>query len=130
MKTILLVEDSGPTLEVIKRVLVDLGGYTVLEAHSAKDALRICDQHPKPIHLLLCDMMLRDGTGKHVAQRARAFRPELQVLFISGWPQEYLAAKRLLEPYDELLQKPLLPAMLLDAVHAALNPAAVSWPAA
>src|SRR5439155_3628521 len=83
-ETVLLTEDDPVVGELIARVLTPLG-YTVLPARNAGEALQICAEYAEPIHLLLCDVVLPQMTGRELARRLTALRPELRVLFISGY---------------------------------------------
>ncbi|WP_447972091.1 response regulator [Nitrospira sp. Kam-Ns4a] len=83
-ETILLAEDERPVRELIAQVL-RAAGYVVLCASDGKAALELCRSHPGPIHLLLSDMAMPGMTGDELAVRARALRPELRLLLMSGF---------------------------------------------
>ncbi len=103
--TLLLVEDDRSLLEVVKEEL-EQGGYTVLAATSGPEALALAYQHRGPIDLLLTDVVMPEMSGHELRRRLSMERPDLRVLFLSGYPPEYLARKGLETDPDLLLAKP------------------------
>src|SRR5262249_47368507 len=89
-ETILLVEDDPRVLALARRRLV-MYGYTVLEATHPEEALRICQEHEGPIHLLLTDVVLPVMTGVELRERSARLRPEMKALFMSGYSSAALA---------------------------------------
>lgn len=83
-ETILIVDDEPFVREQVRRVLEPCG-YAILTAASAEDALSIGEAHRGPIHLLLTDVIMPDLRGPELAQRLRRLRPEIRVLFVSGF---------------------------------------------
>jgi two-component system, cell cycle sensor histidine kinase and response regulator CckA len=83
-KTILLAEDDVTTLLVLRRMLERLG-YTVLIADDGAKALKVYEQHRDHIDLLLTDVTMPGLSGPRLAERVRTSRPEIPVLFISGF---------------------------------------------
>ncbi len=119
-ETILLVEDSDPVRHLVSRTL-EKNGYTVLSAESSTAALRHCNRHPGPIHLLLADVVLPKTRGPETARRAAEIRPGLPVMFMSGFTDETLEAHGV-DPSEEiLLEKPFTPAELLITIRAKLD---------
>jgi CheY-like chemotaxis protein len=86
-KTILLVDDDKAILQVLRRMLQQ-HGYTVLFAADGDTALKLFRLHAHPIDLLLCDIVMPHVSGPQLAERLRAIRPTIPVLFISGLMQE------------------------------------------
>ncbi len=86
-ETILLVEDEDVVRLVACKIL-QRSGYTVLEARDASEALKICEQHQDPIHLLLTDLVMPGMNGRELAKRLSSWRPELKVLFMSGYAED------------------------------------------
>jgi len=85
--TVLLVEDDSAVRESMRRIL-EQEGYGVLQARNAGDALTACRNHSGTIELLISDVLLPGMGGHQVAQRVRQLRPEIRVLFISGYHRQ------------------------------------------
>jgi len=101
--TLLLVEDDSD-LRYLEQAALEMDGYTVLAAHDGPEALRIAEQHAGPIGLLITDLIIPGIGGQGLARRLRATRPELKVLYVSGYAdQKTLAAH---DPGVPLLRKP------------------------
>lgn len=103
--TVLLVDDDSSLRAPIRRSLV-LAGFTVLEASSAEEALAVCKRHKGRIHLLLTDMVLPKMNGIELAGRLEALRPEINVLFMSGYTGHAVLANGVLDPDKNFIQKP------------------------
>ncbi|MEU8234117.1 PAS domain S-box protein [Actinoplanes sp. NPDC048967] len=132
--TILLVEDEEALRVATGRILTR-AGYEVLVADGGPAALRIAQQHPAPIHLLLTDVIMPKMMGNEVAARVQALRPGLPVLYMSGYAQPVLTENGTLPPGVLIIEKPFTRRDLLDCVHARLrhataeaDPAAASSP--
>ena len=113
---VLLVEDERAVAELTRRTL-EFGGYTVLVANSGNEALSILDELTEPIDLLLTDVVMPDMRGTVLAKRVREARPDMRIMFVSGYPgpldEEFTHAR--------LLAKPFSPADLLRQVGEALR---------
>lgn len=88
-ETILLVDDEPQVVEIIREMLLR-EGYTVLGAADSEEALQIGGDDGKPIDLLLTDMVMPQLNGRVLADRLRAARPGLKVLYMSGFMKEAL----------------------------------------
>ena len=110
-ETILLVEDEEMVRKLICRVLSE-SGYNVLEADSGEEALRVC-QTNADIHLVVTDVVMPGMDGRELAQQLRAMRPEIKIIYVSGYA-DVLSGPGELEPF---LQKPFAPDAILDKVH-------------
>ena len=119
-ETVLVVEDEQPVRELVQRSLRPLG-YTVLTAGNGLDALAFADRYSGPIHLLLSDVVMPQMSGPDVASRLRERRPEMRVLYVSGYPQDAIARHGVLAPGIELLQKPFVPTDLARRVRMVLD---------
>jgi PAS domain S-box-containing protein len=118
METILLVEDEEPVRAVIRKTL-SANGYMVLEARHGRDAILTADRHRAPIHLLLTDVVMPEMGGRELAERLTAHRPDLRVLFISGYTSDEVVRRGI--GGAGFLQKPFTSADLLRAVRERLD---------
>ncbi len=118
--TILLVEDEI-SIRALARTVLEEQGHTVLEAGDAAEAMRLSEQHQGPIHLLLTDVVMPGMNGFELASRLRSLRPEMKLLFISGY-MGGSADQSSVRPKDAFfLQKPFLPDALEQQVRQALG---------
>ncbi len=119
-ETILLVEDDPSVRALILDVLRPMG-YDVIEASSPAEAIARATARPKPIHLLLTDVVLPHMNGRELAERIRRTHPEVRVLYISGYTQNVVVKQGFLEPGADLLEKPFSPIRLLGRIRDALD---------
>jgi PAS domain S-box-containing protein len=119
-ETILLVEDEGPVRELTRRCL-EQRGYAVLPAASAEEALDVLAGHGGSLDLLLTDVVMPGASGPDLARRLTRERPDLQVLFVSGYPDDSPDSARLLEPGAPFLQKPFTADTLARKVRDVLD---------
>jgi CheY-like chemotaxis protein len=119
-ETILLVEDDEQVRAVACSIL-RRQGYRVLEAANGGEALMVCEQHPASIHLLLSDVILPKISGRQIAERLGALRPDMKVLFMSGYTDEAILQQGVLESDVAYLQKPITPEKLTRAVREVLS---------
>jgi two-component system, cell cycle sensor histidine kinase and response regulator CckA len=119
-ETILLVEDEAAVRELVRQVLQAMG-YTVLEAANGEQALQLSRVHRGPIHLLLADVVLPGLSGPEVADQLTSTRPEIHVIYMSGYVQDTIKRYGILERQRVFLQKPFTPAALLASVREALD---------
>ncbi len=120
VETVLLVEDEAG-VRVLVREILRQSGYTVLEATDVDHALRICQEHPEPIHLLLTDVVMPIMSGRELAERAAAIRPELKVLYMSGYTDTIVVHHGVTSRDTQFLQKPFTPKTLARKVREALD---------
>jgi len=114
------VEDE-PSVRLIARRILERNGYTVLEAHDGRHALRVADQYKQPIQLLLTDMMMPELTGRDVWTTLTTKRSELRVLYMSGYTNDDMVRRGLLDADAAFLQKPFTAPDLARAVRATLD---------
>lgn len=107
-ETVLIVEDEEAVRELAREILENTG-YTVLEARHGVEALLISDRHNGPIHLLLTDVIMPQLNGRGLAQRLTTLRPDIKVLFMSGYTTKDLISHGMLDPDVDFLQKPFTP---------------------
>jgi CheY-like chemotaxis protein len=120
-ETILLVEDEAGVRNLAKQVL-ERRGYTVLTAPDGDEARRVCREHPGPIHLLLTDVIMPGLSGPQSAEELRRERPDMKVLFMSGYTDRAMEHQKAFEPGVPFLQKPFAPDALMRKVREALEP--------
>ena len=118
--TILLVEDEMPVRALARRVL-EQAGYTVLEAEDGVEGSRVADQFAGHIDLLVTDVVMPNLGGRGLVERLRATRPNMAVLFISGYPDGEVERGGLTSDGAIYLEKPFSPRMLRDTVRQALE---------
>jgi PAS domain S-box-containing protein len=119
-ETILLVEDDSGVRELTRRVLTGRG-YSVLEAQDGQEAMLVSTHHPGPIHLLLTDVIMPGISGRALASRLARARPDLRVLFMSGYSDEAIVHHGVLEEGVAFLQKPFSAAALTGKVRQVLD---------
>jgi hypothetical protein len=122
-ETILVVEDEAAMREVARRILAR-NGYQVVVAADGPAALAAARSHTGVIDLLLTDVVMPRMLGKEVADRIRALRPRIQVLYMSGYAKPVLAAQGTLDDGITLIQKPFSEQALLGKVREVLDDAA------
>ena len=124
-ETILLVEDEPQVRRVAARILGSQG-YSVVEAPDAEEALRVLENAGQPLDLLLTDVVLPKMGGPELAEHARRLRPNLPVLYASGYSDDVMLQKQLLVGDAALLQKPYtlvtLPKKVREVLDAASTP--------
>lgn len=124
---VLVVEDQEDVRKFAVEVL-KARGYTVLASENGEAALELVMSHSKPIHLLLTDVILPGINGKDLADRLKAIRPDMEVLFTSGYTRDVIAQHCILEPGIAYLAKPFTPDGLASKVRELL-PKAPQYPA-
>ncbi len=119
-ETLLLVEDQEEVRALAREVLQMLG-YTVLVAGQGSEAIQLSNQLPGPIHLMLTDVVLPHMSGWELAERFGQARPEMKVLFMSGYTDKALARQGELTEDTPFIQKPFTPALLARRVREVLD---------
>jgi PAS domain S-box-containing protein len=119
-EVVLLVEDEANIREPAVEIL-ESRGYTVLSAGDAAEALDLTAQHAGRIHIMITDVVMPGMSGSKLAERLTADRPDLKVVYISGYPEEAIAHHGVLNPGHIFLQKPFSPAALLAKVREVLD---------
>jgi signal transduction histidine kinase/ActR/RegA family two-component response regulator len=122
-ETILLVEDADVVRDLAREVLEEISGYRVLEATNAEDALQICQKHQGGIDLLLTDVVMPGGSGPEVSARVRALKPDIRVLYMSGYTDDAIVRHGVLEAGLNFIQKPFTPNGLAQKVREVLDSA-------
>jgi PAS domain S-box-containing protein len=104
-ETILLVEDEA-NLRYLARQYLEKQGYKVIEAADGAVAVQIAVAHEAVIHLLLTDVIMPGMNGRELAQRISEIRPNVKILYMSGYTENVIGHNGMLEPGVRLLQKP------------------------
>jgi CheY-like chemotaxis protein len=123
--TILLIEDDPGVRQITSRSLQEYG-YGVVEASGGHQALAVLERGDGRIDLLVTDVILPGMDGPELARRASELRPELPVLFVSGYTDDEIVRRGLLQEGQPFLQKPFTPEALAAKVGELLS--AVSSP--
>jgi DNA-binding NtrC family response regulator len=108
-----------------RRILVRTG-YRVLTAADTVEALRLADEEPAPIDLLLTDVIMPGASGKELATQLVLRRPATKVLYMSGYPEDVIVHQGVLERDVNLIEKPFTADALLDKVRDILQAPAPS----
>jgi signal transduction histidine kinase len=104
-EVVLVVEDEEEVRALLYQCLKNLG-YKVLTASSGADALQLSERHPGPISLLVTDVVMPRIGGRELADRLVADRPELRVLFVSGYTEDTVSRHGVFQSEMAYLQKP------------------------
>jgi len=119
-ETILIVDDEEPLRAVIADLLTQLG-YHMLSAANGDEALVVATNYKGRIDLLLSDVVMEGLPGPELAEKLLVSRPELKVIFMSGFADSYLAPNGILEPGTVLVQKPFTIRMLSSRMREVLD---------
>ena len=117
---VLVVDDNAFVRGAIQRTLGDFG-YTVLVAASGKEALALVAESAEPIHLLVTDVVMPDIAGPELAEQIHTLRPEVKILYTSGYVDDPLARRLMGRPQAAFLPKPFSPETLGECVREVLD---------
>jgi len=120
IETVLLVEDEE-SLRKLAQGCLQTCGYTVLEATDGQDALEVANRYRGKIHLLLTDVIMPGISGRDLADQLAQVRPDVKVLYMSGYTHDLVTQRGILASGSELLQKPFAISALLRKVRDMLD---------
>jgi two-component system, cell cycle sensor histidine kinase and response regulator CckA len=119
-ETVLLVEDADP-LRVMIREMLESAGFTVVECSDPEEALLRVRSLDAPVRLMLTDVVMPGMSGPDLAKSVRIARPEIKVLFMSGYTAEAMGVHGVLDAGTRFIQKPFTADALLRKVREALD---------
>ncbi len=119
-ETILVVEDDDMVRNLVRETL-ERDGYTVLDANGPAEARRTAERFPGVIHLVITDVIMPKTNGRDLALQLLKRRPNLKVLYMSGYTDSAIASSGVLEPEVSFLQKPFTPVALTLKVREVLE---------
>jgi len=114
------VEDNDNLRNLLQRTL-EAAGFSILSAADGVEGLRLCRQHNGTIDLMVSDIVMPRLTGLQLSDQVRAAHPEIKVLFITGFADEFPELGTLIKIGTSILEKPFLPSELLRRVEDTLN---------
>jgi PAS domain S-box-containing protein len=115
-ETVLVVEDQAAVRDLIEKTLHRLG-YTVIAAATGAEALAAARSHRAPIHVLLTDVVLPDGSGRDAARQVLAIRPTTRVLYMSGYTDDAIVRHGVLDHGLAFIQKPFTGAAVVRKIR-------------
>jgi PAS domain S-box-containing protein len=119
-ETVLLAEDSDDVRGITREILLS-HGYKVIEAIDGEEAVEKFKQTPESIDLLLFDVIMPKKNGKEAYEEIKRLRPDVKVLFLSGYATDILSKRNMLEEGINFLPKPVTPPVLLKKVRDVLD---------
>ncbi len=119
-ETVLLVEDEPEVRSLVQRIL-KTQGYTVVTAANPDEALAVAREFKGPIQLMVTDIVMPGMSGLQLAERLNPTRPDMKVLFVSGYTNDAIGHQGVLDPGTAFLQKPFTPNALARKVREVLE---------
>ena len=119
-ETILLVEDDEMLLR-LQMALLKEAGYHVLATATTREAQALAQEHPGPIHLLISDVIMPQMNGRELREILQMIRPEMKVLFMSGYTADIISSQGIIQDGVHFLQKPFSLETLTNKVRDVLD---------
>jgi hypothetical protein len=119
-ETILLVEDQDQ-VRAAAHTILRRNGYRVITANNAGEALLLCERHEGHIDLLLTDVVMPHMSGTELAKRLALARPDLKVLYMSGYTDDSIVRHGVLESEMAFLEKPFTPESLTRKIREVIS---------
>jgi PAS domain S-box-containing protein len=127
-ETVLVAEDEDGVRELLRKVLGD-HGHAVLEARHGRDALLVAERYERPIDLLIADVVMPELGGGELVERLLTRRPNLKVLYISGYTNDEVVRRGVRRTEAHFLQKPFTAVELMRKVRQVLDGEPAALPA-
>ena len=119
-EAILIVEDDDKVRNLVCEIL-EPQGYSILEAKDGMEALRVSKEHGDQIHLMITDVVMPGMGGRELEERLRPLRPDMKVIYMSGYTDNAIVHHGILSPEMEFLQKPISSEALKRKVREVLD---------
>jgi len=119
-ETILVVEDNEMVRDLAQSILQHYG-YDVLEAQDGEEAIKVSKGHDGPIHLMLTDVVMPGMDGNEMAEHITALRPNLKIIYMSGYTENAIVHHGVLDLKTAFIQKPFTPQSLARKVREVLD---------
>jgi two-component system cell cycle sensor histidine kinase/response regulator CckA len=119
-QTVMLVEDEGSVRQAARRML-ERSGYAVVEAANGQEALDLIASHPGPVHAVVTDLMMPGMDGRTFADRLHATKADVPVVFMSGYTDDAVIRRGIVDSSHTFLQKPFTRDQLTSAVAGAIS---------
>ena len=119
-ETILLVEDED-SLRRLARDVLEMNGYTVIDAPNGNAALEAYSQHKGRIHLILTDLVMPGMSGRELAEHTTRLDPRSKVVYMSGYTDDTVVLHAAFEDGIEFIQKPFSPDSLAEKIREVLD---------
>ena len=119
-ETVLLVEDESMVRALVRDILA-MRGYQVLDAPNGTAAVRKAEEHAGPIEILLTDVVMPGISGRELAEQLRHLRPDIRVLYMSGYTDDAIIHHGILDAETAFIQKPFAPEALARKLREVLD---------
>jgi DNA-binding NtrC family response regulator len=114
------VEDEETVRNLASAILEDYG-YTVFTAANGAEGLTLCEDSSEKIDLLITDVVMPEMSGRALAEKAERLRPEMRLIYMSGYTDDSVVRHGILAENAAFIQKPFLPDVLASAVREVLD---------
>jgi len=115
-----LVEDERLVRALVYEILEE-NGYRVVCASSGAEALRLAEEMPEPLQLMITDVVMPEMSGPDLASRLQKLRPKTRVLYMSGYTDDEVLTRKGLPENSAFIQKPFTPDQFLRKVRETLD---------